>query len=221
MNHELDEIDVTPRRVGLYNVKYRYNNEEHATALLLKIGKHNKNLIKKIISQLLNIPYRGISGIKLKFRKQVLNYNSGYEGTRKYFDDIGLQRELRKRKGIEKRLYTCHRKKYLYNCRSRMTYFSRHQFTTIDELHLALKTNHHKQTFRYRLNIELGYYLVNTETSKLQYFYPSENTSFYDLGEQPIINTSVDLVLNDIPNLETIIENIKRESTKWKFEKTI
>ena len=66
---------------------------------------------------------------------------------------------------------------------------------------------------------ELGYYLVNTETSKVQYFYPSENTSFYDLGEQPIINTSVDLVLNDIHNIETIIENIKRESTKWMFER--
>jgi hypothetical protein len=26
------------------------------------------------------------------------------EGTRKYFDDLGLQRELRKRKGIQKRL---------------------------------------------------------------------------------------------------------------------
>jgi hypothetical protein len=39
------------------------------------------------------------------------------------------------------------------------------------------------------------------------------------LGETPIINTSVDLVLNDIPNLETIIENIKRESTKRKFER--
>ncbi len=84
---------------------------------------------------------------------------------------------------------------------------------------MALKANHHKQTFRYRLNIEFGYYLVNTETSKVQYFYPSENTSFYDLGEPPVINTSIDLVLRDIPNIETIIENIKRESTKWKFEK--
>ncbi len=63
MNHELDEVDAVSRRVGLYNVKYRYNNEEHVTALLLKIGKHNKNLIKKIISQLVNIPYRSISGI--------------------------------------------------------------------------------------------------------------------------------------------------------------
>jgi hypothetical protein len=63
------------------------------------------------------------------------------------------------------------------------------------------------------LNIELGYYLVNTETSKRQFFYASENTAFYDLGENPMINTSVDLVLKDIPNLETIIENIKREST--------
>ena len=34
-----------------------------------------------------------------------------------------------------------------------------------------------------------------------------------------MINTSVDLVLRDIPNLETIIEDIKRESTKWKFER--
>ncbi len=149
----------------------------------------------------------------MKFRKQVLNYHSGYEGTRKYFEDLGLERELRKRKGIEKRLYTCHRKKYPYNCMSRMTYFSRHQFTNIDELHVALRANHHKQTFRYRLNIELGYYLVNTETSKRHFFYASENTAFYDLGEIPIINTSVDLVLKDIPNLETIIENIKREST--------
>lgn len=39
------------------------------------------------------------------------------------------------------------------------------------------------------------------------------------MGETPIINTSVDLVLKDIPNLETNIENIKRESTKWKFER--
>jgi hypothetical protein len=59
--------------------------------------------------------------------------------------------------------------------------------------------------------------VLNTETSKLHFFYVSENTAFYDIGEQPIINTSVDLVLRDIPNLETIIENIKRESTKWKF----
>ena len=103
MNHELDEVDAVPRRVGLYNVKYRYNNEEHVTVLLLNIGKHNKNLIKKIISKQVNIPFRSISGIKLKFRKQDLNYHSGYEGTRKYFDDLGLEREWRKRKGIEKR----------------------------------------------------------------------------------------------------------------------
>ena len=59
------------------------------------------------------------------------------------------------------------------------------------------------------MNIELGYYLVNTETSKRNFFYASENTAFYDLVENPMINTCVDLVLNDIPNLETIIENIK------------
>jgi len=147
MNHELDEVDAVPRRVGLYNVKYLYNNEEHVTEVLLKIGKHNKNLIKKIISQLVNIPYRSISGIKLKFRRQVINYNSGYEGTRKYFDDFGLQRELRKRKGIQKRLYTCHTRKYPYRCKTKMTDFSRHEFTTIDELHAAVKANHHKQTF--------------------------------------------------------------------------
>jgi hypothetical protein len=104
MNHELDEVEAGPKRVGLYNVKYLYNNDEHVIEVLLNIGKHNKNLIKKTISKLVNIPYRSISGIKLKFRKQVINFNSGYEGTRKYFDDIGLQRELRKRKGIHKRL---------------------------------------------------------------------------------------------------------------------
>jgi len=125
MNHELDEIEPVPRRVGLYNVKYRYNNEEHVTSILLEIGKHNKNFINKIINKQVNIPFRSISGIKLKFRKQVINYHSGYEGTRKYFDDLGLQKESRKRKGIHKRLYTCHRKKYPYNCKSRMSTYSR------------------------------------------------------------------------------------------------
>ena len=91
MNHGLDEIEPVPRRVGLYNVKYRYNNEEHVTSILLEIGKHNKNFIKKIINKQVNIPFRSISGIKLKFRKQVINYHSGYEGTRKYFDDLGLE----------------------------------------------------------------------------------------------------------------------------------
>jgi hypothetical protein len=79
----------------------------------------------------------------LKFRKQVKNYNPGYEGTREYFDDLRFQRELRKRKGIEKRLFTCHPKEYPYSRKSKMTDFSRHPFTTIDELHLALKANHH------------------------------------------------------------------------------
>ncbi len=51
-----------------------------------------------------------------------------------------------------------------------MTDFSRHEFSTIDELHAAVKANQHKQTFRYYLNIELGYYLVNTETSKRHFF---------------------------------------------------
>ena len=43
MNHEFDEFDAVPRRVGLYNVKYRYNNEEHVTEVLLKIGKQQKS----------------------------------------------------------------------------------------------------------------------------------------------------------------------------------
>lgn len=62
-----------------------------------------------MISKKVNISFRGISQIKLKYRKQVTRGdNAGYEGTKKYFDDIQLQKELRKRKGIEKRLFTCH-----------------------------------------------------------------------------------------------------------------
>ena len=45
---------------------------DHVTVVLLRIGKHNKNLIKRIISKLVNIPYKSISGIKLKFRKHKL-----------------------------------------------------------------------------------------------------------------------------------------------------
>ena len=68
MSHELEEVEAVSRRVDLYNVKYRYNNQEHVTEVLLRIGKHNKNLINKIISKLVNIPYRSISGIKLKLK---------------------------------------------------------------------------------------------------------------------------------------------------------
>ena len=60
MSHDLDEVEAVSRRVGLYNVKYRYKNEEHVTQVLLKIGKHNKNLWKNIVSKQVNIPYRSI-----------------------------------------------------------------------------------------------------------------------------------------------------------------
>ena len=69
MNHELDEIEAVARQVGLYNVKYVYNNEEYVTTLLLKIGK--KNIIRKIIIiKQVNIPLKSISKIKLMFRNK-------------------------------------------------------------------------------------------------------------------------------------------------------
>lgn len=34
MNHELDEIEPLPWQVGLYNVKYLYNNVQHVTACI-------------------------------------------------------------------------------------------------------------------------------------------------------------------------------------------
>ena len=54
MNHDLDEDEAVSSRVGLYDVKYLYNNKEHVTVLLLNLGKHYKNLIMKVLSQLVN-----------------------------------------------------------------------------------------------------------------------------------------------------------------------
>ena len=66
-----------------------------------------------------------------------------------------------------------------------MTDFSRHQFTTIDELHAAVKANHHKQTFRYYLNIELGYYLVNMRIEKVIERMEQATLDFMDLLFEP------------------------------------
>ena len=65
-------------------------------------------------------------------------------------------------------------------------YYSRHRFTTIDELKENVRSNHQTQKLGYRFDIQFG---SNIETGETRMYYPS-NTSFYEEGDQPVINNS-------------------------------
>ncbi len=58
MNHELDEVEAVSRRVGLYNVKYLYNNEEHVTA-------NSKSILLMLMLQWPSIRLNVVKGFHL------------------------------------------------------------------------------------------------------------------------------------------------------------
>jgi hypothetical protein len=61
-----------------------------------------------------------------------------------------------------------------------------------------IKENHFSQTLRYRFDIQFGYKLRNIETGSIETYYPGENTSYFESKEKPLINTSIDYVIDDI-----------------------
>lgn len=87
-------------------------------------------------------------------------------------------------------------------------YYSRHRFTTIDELKENVRSNHQNQKLRYRFDIQFGYNLSNIETGETRMYYPSSNTSFYEEGDQPVINNSITEVLDSL-QLNSIVDEME------------
>ena len=186
--------------------------------LILNV-EENKNNIKNMIAVMINKTSKHIKKIRLTFRKYLRGVTSGVEGTKAYFEQIKLQREQIKKLGQEKRLFTrYHIKKHPYKPRSKEIKWSRHLFINAEDLKSKLIENHHKQQLRYWLNIEFGYILRNIETSETTKFYPSYNTSFFDVNKLPMINTSIDEVLGELTN-DNIIEKLKRPNSKWVIQR--
>ena len=93
-------------------------------------------------------------------------------------------------------------------------YYSRHRFTTIDELKENVRSNHQTQKLGYIFDIQFGSNLSNIETGETRMYYPSSNTSFYEEGDQPVINNSITELLDSL-QLNSIIDGIRRENSKW------
>jgi stress-induced morphogen len=90
-------------------------------------------------------------------------------------------------------------------------------FTSVDELKLRIQENHTNQTLRYWFDSQLGYVLRNIESDERIQFYPSDNTSFFDVNDLPLVNTSIDLVLNQFDG-DDLLEKLKRPNSKWRVE---
>lgn len=90
-------------------------------------------------------------------------------------------------------------------------------FTSVDDLKVRIQENHTNQRLRYWFDIQLGYVLRNIETDERIQFYPSDNTSFFNVNDLPIVNTSIDRVLNQLDG-DDLLEKLKRPNSKWSVE---
>jgi hypothetical protein len=61
------------------------------------------------------------------------------------------------------------------------------------------------------------YVLRNIETDERIQFYPSDNTSFFNVNELPLVNTSIDLVSSQLDG-DGLLEKLKRPNSKWSIE---
>ena len=55
--------------------------------------------------------------------------------------------------------------------------------------------------------------LRNIETDERIQFYPSDNTSFFNVNDLPLVNTSIDVVLNQLDG-DDLLEKLQRPNSK-------
>ena len=194
---------------ALYKVSYKNKNDYLNIDLILTKGRKDIPLIKKIITALTG--RRGITKIKLKYRKVIVGQIGGVDGNINY-QQLNAGKVERKRVGGLRKKYAWYVKKNPIQHLANNIHYSRHLFLNIQDLHNNIKRNHHQQHLMYRFNIQFGLTLRNNQTGEVRNFYPSNNTSFYD--EQPIINNSIESVLLEL-ELDSIIDRIKRPNSQW------
>ena len=219
MNNKGDEKSVT-NKIALFNVTYHLNQNELCIEMILKTGKKNRNQVRKIISTIISASYKDVSKVRYKFRKQILGYVEGYEGTKQYHEHIKLQCALKAERiqnGHLKRKYTMHQKKYPYRPLSKKMNFVRRRYINIEDLHDNIRFNHNNQLLRYRLDIQFGYVLRNVATGEIKTFYRSTNSSYYNNYHIPLINDSVEEIIYNLDE-HKLVEGIKRTSSSWSVD---
>ena len=208
MDQVLDENEQHVQNldvVGLYKVNFEISDQQRTIDLLLTTKKKKKKDIRSLIGIKTKRKLKEIKKVKLRFRKHIQGYTSGLNGTKAYFELKELQKQERKRKGQEKRLFSrYHIKKHTFKPQSRTVKWTRHLFVGVDDLRQNILNNHHHQTQRYWFDIQFGY--------------PSGNTSFFNVNEHPLVNTSVDNILEQLGG-DDVLERLKRPNSRRSIER--
>lgn len=171
-----------------------------------------------MIAVLLKRSKNNIKKVKLRFRKHVKGFTPGLDGTQAYLRLLKLQKEQRKQKGLQKRLYSRYVKNHPYKPTSQTIKWSRHQFIDVEDMKQNIVANHNNQKERYWFDIQFGNILRNVETCEHVQFYPSGNTSFFNVGEHPLVNDSIHAILEQIEG-DNIVDKLKRPNSKWTIER--
>jgi hypothetical protein len=129
-------------RTALYKVRYELEGEVLETDLILEVKRHNKKLIKRMISTLTNQRYDKVSRIKLHFRKDVEGFTT----------DVKLQREKEARIALGQRRRICSRF-YLKN-----NPYQPKVYTAFicDDLQEHIKSIHQDQKLQYRFDLQVA-----------------------------------------------------------------
>jgi hypothetical protein len=101
-----------------------------------------------------------------------------------------------------------------YQPKSTKVEYTRHLFVDMNDLQEHIKAIHQDQKLQYRFDLQVGLTLRNIQTVELRSYYPSLNTSFFYEDGLPMINQSIDNLLEQI-TFENIIDKVKRENSQW------
>ena len=85
-----NKMNDNETRTALYKVLFLKNDEEESMDLILDVMNKNRNHVRKIISKFDQISVRSIKNVKFKFRKYIVGYQAGYEGTKRYFEHLDM-----------------------------------------------------------------------------------------------------------------------------------
>ena len=221
MNNIFDEnklLSIT--KVALFNVRYLLNQEENVIVMVLKTGKKYKNQIRRMIATIVDVEMKNIRYVKANYRKFILGYKEGLEGTQRYHEFINLK-EVQKKKnraeGVLKRKYTIYKKKHTYKPKSVTAKFVQERYTGKENLFKKLKEIHGELKLRYLLDIQFDYLLRDVATGEERPFYPSDNTSIFGNKTLPVINNSLNEIFDILEN-NNIVDAIRTEKSSWSVD---
>jgi hypothetical protein len=81
LNENVGIVEENINPVGLYKVVFELNGIERYIDLLLNTRRKKKSYNKLLISSIINLDFRRVIKVKLRFRKRIEGFSSGIEGT--------------------------------------------------------------------------------------------------------------------------------------------